>query len=155
MRPIRTAAKAIIIEDGMLLVTENRDDQGVFYLLPGGGQEPGETLPEALVRECAEELCCRVEVEDLVLVRDYIAANHEFSVEEPDMHHMEFMFRCTLADGAEPCSGPCADNWQIGVRWLPLSDLHRHRLYPAAMVEPLRRLADSGRPGRCYLGDVN
>lgn len=48
---IRNSAKAIIIEDGKILFTKNKTENGLFYLLPGGGQEHDETLVEALKRE--------------------------------------------------------------------------------------------------------
>jgi len=44
---IRNSAKAIIIKDGKLLCTKNKNKFGIFYLLPGGGQEPFETIIEA------------------------------------------------------------------------------------------------------------
>ncbi|WP_328824259.1 NUDIX hydrolase [Metabacillus schmidteae] len=47
---IRNSSKAIIMNsDGdKILLTKNRDREGFFYLCPGGGQEHGETLHEAL-----------------------------------------------------------------------------------------------------------
>ena len=47
MRHIRNSAKAIIIKDEKILLTKNQDTLGIFYLLPGGGQEPGESIVEA------------------------------------------------------------------------------------------------------------
>src|SRR5215216_3959860 len=64
MRPVRVSVKAIVTKDGRLLVTRNRDVEGDFFLLPGGGQESGETLTEALRRECLEEVGADVDVHD-------------------------------------------------------------------------------------------
>jgi 8-oxo-dGTP diphosphatase len=155
MKQIRTAPKAIIIHDGMLLVTCNRDDQGVFYLLPGGGQQYQETLPEALRRECLEEVGARVKVEALLFVREYISAHHEFAACGPDEHQVEFMFRCELEDGQTPTTGTAPDKWQVQIAWLPIEDLANHRLYPAALKGPIALLAQKEIPGSCYLGDVN
>jgi len=71
MKPIRNSAKAIIIKDGKLLTTKNQSRTGIFFILPGGGQEFGETLHETLERECREEIGCKVEVSELLWIREY------------------------------------------------------------------------------------
>lgn len=93
---LRNSVKAIIVEDGKILCIKCKDDWGFFYLLPGGGQEPGETLPDALTRECLEEIGTKVTVGDLVFVRDYISANHEFAEYESEVHQVELMFIVTF-----------------------------------------------------------
>src|SRR5438132_12972893 len=136
MPHVRVAAKAIVIRDGRVLVTRNMDDDGPFFLLPGGGQEHGETLPEALRREFMEEVGVPIEVNELVLVRDYIARNHEFD-DEDDVHQLELCFRCTLGAAEIPVNGPHPDTWQVGVEWLDLADLDEARLYPGVLTNIL------------------
>jgi 8-oxo-dGTP pyrophosphatase MutT (NUDIX family) len=155
MPPVRNAAKAVIVEGGRLLVTVNRDREGTFYLLPGGGQDEGETLTETLVRECWEEIGIRVEVGDLLFVREYIAAHHEFALSEPNVHQVEFMFVCRPVAERDPQRGASPDAWQIGATWLDLDALSRARFYPAALKEPLLRLARGAGGNKSYLGDVN
>jgi 8-oxo-dGTP diphosphatase len=152
MRPVRNSAKAIIIRDGRLLLTVNDDGEGPFYLLPGGGQRPGEPLPEGLRRECREEIGAEIIVGELRYVRDYIAANHEFAAEDAGAHQVEYMFLCRLPDGAEPADGHEPDSMQVGVEWVPLEGLASCRFYPAAM-RPL--LAGACVEGPVYLGDIN
>lgn len=65
MKAIRNSAKALIIVDGKLLCTKNEDQWGFFYLLPGGGQNPGENLWDALRRECREEIAAEIVIQDL------------------------------------------------------------------------------------------
>ena len=48
------------------------EDGSVFFILPGGGQEPGETLADTARRECAEELGVAVVVHELRYVREYL-----------------------------------------------------------------------------------
>jgi len=75
--PVRNSAKAVIMKDGCVLLTKNQHEQEIFYLFPGGGQEHGETLEEAVKRECIEEIGQEVVVRELLHVREYIGRNHE------------------------------------------------------------------------------
>ena len=90
--PIRVAAKAVVIDGEEILLTRNlhpNDPDGEFYLLPGGGQHYGESLSECIRREVLEETGYDVSVGEVVFVRDYIGANHEFAAYEPDVHQVE------------------------------------------------------------------
>jgi 8-oxo-dGTP pyrophosphatase MutT (NUDIX family) len=153
MKPIRNSAKALIIKDGKLLATKNEDDWGVFYLLPGGGQEAGENLREALARECMEEISARVEIGDILLVREYIGKNHEFAEWDSETHQIEYMFDCVLLNEEELGNGNIPDNAQIGFEWLDLDELHKYRIYPAALKDYLGR--EGKKTGRVYMGAVN
>jgi 8-oxo-dGTP diphosphatase len=148
---VRVSAKAVIIRDDHLLVTAHRDESGEYYLLPGGGQERFESLHDALRRECLEEIAARVEVGELLFVRDYIARNHEFAADDPQTQQVEIMFACRVPDDYIPRSGAIPDPRQHGVVWLPLTALPSVRLYPAALKPVLAR---SDRTP-AYLGDVN
>jgi hypothetical protein len=67
------------------------------------------------------------------------------------------MFHCDLAEGHIPKTGPVIDTYQIGVSWLPLARLEQYRLYPAALIEPLKNnfLNEIDLLKPIYLGDVN
>lgn len=58
--------------------------------LPGGALEPGETVHEALARECREELGTEVEI-------GYLSGVYLHS----SVSSHALIFRCGLADGAE------------------------------------------------------
>lgn len=56
--------------DDVLLV---RKKNTVRFMLPGGKPEPGETNPQALVREIYEELGCKLQEEQLTFLGDFVA----------------------------------------------------------------------------------
>lgn len=153
MRPIRTAARALIIHEQKLLAIKMRDHTGIFYILPGGGQNHGETLREGLKRECLEEIGTEVEVGEFLYVREYIGKNHEFRNSHRNFHQVENVFRCSLPnpDGIGP--GTEHDKKQVGVEWIPLSELQERRFLPE-VIKPFFT-ADGFDPGTNYLGDVN
>ncbi len=150
---IRNSSKAIIIQEGRILLTVNGDVQGDFYLLPGGGQKHGETLHQTLKREVLEETGWAVTVGKLLLVRDYIGANHEFSDEEGDVHQTEFMFE---AWPVQRLDKPLVqDAWQKGMEWMRIDRFDEIRLYPSILKEILPELLSGTYKGPLYLGDVN
>ncbi len=129
-RPVRIAAKAIIRRNGMLLVQHKHDADGSdYYTLPGGGQERGETLEQALIRECYEELGVPVTVGLLRFVREHLTINTWH-----DIHQVDLIFLCTIADDAEPIVGATPDDSQVGTVWLPIDRLAAYKLYPSALA---------------------
>ena len=150
---IRNSVKAIIIDNDKILLTKNKDDWGIFYLLPGGGQEKFEDMHEALRRECYEEISCDIKIKDIRFVRDYIGQRHEFAELDSGTHQIEYMFECSLADNAIACNGTIPDGAQIGVEWIPLSQLSDIRIYPSVLKEVICK--DGTFENKIYLSAVN
>jgi 8-oxo-dGTP diphosphatase len=131
---IRTAGKAILIHENKLLTIKYQDDQGVFYSLPGGGQEYGETLPVNVRRECIEELGIDVNVGDLIFIREVI-------IEAKRIHQVEFIFLC-LSNSIESAGiGNVPDSGQLGIEWLPLKHLLDYRVFPLEARNYLKDLS--------------
>lgn len=154
----RNSCKVIVMDSGRILFTMNRDDQGEFLMLPGGGQRFGETLVKAARRETMEETGLSVEVRSLLLVREYIGANHEFASVDGDAHQTEFLFEAVLVPGdpgGEPAVPSAMDTWQTGVAWIRPEDLRDFRIYPSVLASILPGVAGGTYAGPVYLGDVN
>jgi len=152
MKPIRNSAKAVIVQDARLLVIRLEDQYGTAYVFPGGGQEKGEELKDAVARECLEEIGQAVNVGELLHIREYIGKNHEFAEWDTDIHQVEFYFACSLIDPeAIIFEGSNPDDHQVAVEWIALEDLSQIRLYPKTIGELLLKSDSSS----IYLGDLN
>ena len=64
--------------------------RGLLWVFVGGKTEPGETMQEALVRECREELDITVSVGEI-----FTQVIHEY----PDILIRLTLFHCTIAEG--------------------------------------------------------
>ncbi len=117
------------------------------YILPGGGQKFGETLIDALKRECLEELGATVNVGELLTIREFISENHE--PEQDRVHIVNHIFACTLL--TEPTTPLQPDADQTGICWLPLWELEHYNFYPRFLIPLLK----AKQPLPFYLGDVN
>lgn len=144
-RSVRPSAKALILHEGRLLAIRIDDHGDVFYIMPGGGQQAGELLPEAVAREVAEETGLRVSVGDLAFVIE--GAQGERS------HRVDLVFHCHLLCDA-PDAAPHTDTNQTGYAWLDVATLNRAPLYPSRLRRPIMALA-AGLPGPVYLGNEN
>ncbi|MCL6662805.1 NUDIX domain-containing protein [Paenibacillus polymyxa] len=152
MKPIRNSAKAVIVQNGQLLVIRLEDQYGTAYVFPGGGQEKGEELKDAVARECLEEIGQAVNVGELLHIREYIGKNHEFAEWDADIHQVEFYFACSLIDPeATVFEGSNPDDHQVAVEWIALEELSQIRLYPKTIGELLLKSDSSS----IYLGDLN
>lgn len=150
-KKVRLSAKALVVKDGRLLLMRARDPWGTYYLLPGGGQKNGETLPDALRRECLEETGVLAEPLRPRYIRDYVGRNHEFARWDKDFHQVEIMFACRYEGKKRTARVP--DVRQTGAVWMPLERLKNIRLYPSVLK---KLIGLSGRlNGPVYLGDVN
>ena len=122
------------------------------YSLPGGGQNPGETLEEALRRECIEEIGIDVSVGRLRYIREYIGKNHEFSEHDGDAHQVEFMFECEFDEEQPPRVGNNPDVYQVDIAWLPINEIYQYRIYPKKIGDLVLSEVENN---ITYLGDVN
>ncbi len=154
---LRPAAKAVVVVDGKLLVTRNRtpgDPGPDWYIFPGGGQRPGETLGETLRREVLEETGFEVAARRLLWVRELIVARLQDWVLDPaDLHAVEFMFAAEVV--ADHGGGHLADTYQMATEWITPGELADLRFYPQAVVPHLLSFVRGDDPGPVYLGDVD
>lgn len=142
-RRIRNSAKALIIKDGKMLATKIDDNGDVFYIMPGGGQEAGETLEEAVKREVAEEFGYKIEPKSLEFVIEGVTGE--------SFHRVDLVFLCEYIEEI-PNAKISIDHNQVGFDWLPIESLISAPLYPSRLKEQIMNLY-SGEETRVYLGN--
>ena len=147
---VRVGVKAIIVRGTSVLFNENIDVHGNrVFVLPGGGQEHGESQVEALKRECEEEIGAAVRVYDLACTFDLISAKvgrHRDSGQV--FHQQNLLFWCDLEPGSEPRMGEGHDPHQVGVKWIEINDLHTVDVRPReALLSPISSSSSRRRMG--------
>lgn len=146
---IRNSARAIIIQDGHLLTIPTALPYGTCHFLPGGGQDHGETLEEAVVRECEEELGLHVRAERLVYVREYIASTHQYAEDDAPLHQIDHIFYCSIQGKSD--RERQLDEGQCGIRWLPIDQLRDVLFFPEAIIDDLQ---SNALPNFRYVGNA-
>ena len=148
---IRNAARAVILRDAhILLLRKEGGGQGERYALPGGAQDPGETLAQALNRECREEIGTEVEILRLIHVADYFKPR---DTDPPSTRQLlEFLFECSVPPGYTAANGYRPDKHQVEVVWMPLGDLPNIPLLPRSLAVHLQETGHAGKT--VYLGEI-
>ena len=111
---------ALIERDGRVLLAQRPAAKhlGGKWEFPGGKVEPGETPPDALVREIREELACEIRV-----ARALPASVHDY----PSARIELIPFVCTL----RPDSPPPISHEHAAIAWVRPHELLAHDLAPA------------------------
>lgn len=142
-RHIRNASKALIIKDGKMLAIKISDGNEEWYIMPGGGQNSEELLPEAACREVAEEIGIQVIPKDLVFVIE--------GVHGESFHRVDLVFLCEYIGELENVILQ-GDTNQVGYEWLDISTLNHAPLYPSKLRRQIMNLYE-GKKYSVYLGN--
>jgi len=92
-----------------------------FWSIPGGGQETGESVEQALRREVFEETGVEISIGPLILVADVIRRDQNQQVKT---HFTVLDFRCEWLSGE---ASPASD--VVETRWVHRSELPNYRMW--------------------------
>lgn len=90
--------------------------RALLYEFVGGKVEPGETMEEALIRECREELAVTVEVGEV-----FMQVVHEY----PDITIRLTLFNSKIAEGTPQLLE------HVDIRWIRPEEIDRYDFCPA------------------------
>lgn len=125
-RPRLAVRAAILRDDRLLLVNAYPGAQSDLWALPGGGVEPGQSLPDNLIREVAEETGLAVAIGAPILI-------NEFHDPASGWHQVELIFRARLTGGAEVLADP--DGVVNRLRWVDRAGLAGLRHKPDRLAQ--------------------
>ncbi|MGC3938199.1 NUDIX domain-containing protein [Roseobacter sp. EG26] len=92
--PVRLATRAVIVhKHRLLLVNAWPAGRSTLLCAPGGGVEPGASLPDNLAREVREETGLTVRVGAPCLINEFYDPRSSF-------HQVEVFFRCAIVGAA-------------------------------------------------------
>ena len=148
---IRNGVRAVIVrERQLLLLRKAYEDGSERYVLPGGAQDAGETLTDALQRECREEIGTEVTVSGLLYLADYFKPR----TAQPGVvrQQLELLFLCDVPGDYVAQNGHAPDKHQDAVVWVAQDHLTNIQLSPSDLVGFLSSAELTSHP--VYLGEI-
>lgn len=139
---VRVRAAGIIIDDDKLLLISHKKGPDVYWLLPGGGVDFGESLEEALIREFKEELNITIDVHRLAFICDSIDPTGE-------RHIINMFFHCSYNRGEYSIG---KEKRLLGYKFFNRKEIEKIKIFPPVNNE-LISLMD-GKECEIYIGKM-
>jgi 8-oxo-dGTP diphosphatase len=135
-------ARAIIVQDNCIALIKRQRAGNTYYVIPGGGMEPGETPERTAIRESREELGLHIEIERLLA---------EISFHGRKQYY--FLAKATggkfgTGEGPEMLGKYPAERGTYTPVWLPLKSIAHANLFPPAIAEIVSQAARQGWPSQ-------
>ncbi len=128
---MRLRVTLIIVQNDEILLIDRQRNGRSYYVIPGGGVEPGESLAQAARREAQEELSLDVALGPLLYTRAW---------DDGRFQQMEYAFLVNNYDGQPTLDDPEMLDKQTpdniySLQWMSLPALNGRPCYPGP-VEP-------------------
>lgn len=126
---MRLRVTLIIVRNEEILLIDRQRNGRSYYVIPGGGVEPGESLAQAAIREAREELSLDVELGPLLYARPW---------DDGRFQQMEYAFLVNSYQGEPLLQDPeilakqTSDNL-YSLQWRPLAELNGSPCYPGPL----------------------
>lgn len=125
-RGIRHRIAGIFVQDEKILLVKHRKSGREYYLLPGGGQELGETAAVTLAREWQEELSLKIKVGNFIFCGESVPQD----TNRAQVFQMVFEVESIEGKIEVHREGALA-----GHAWIPIRDLESIAFFPACLEQ--------------------
>ncbi len=151
---IRNAAKAIVINNGKVLLNRCVSADGeIYYDLPGGGQHQFETMEEAVLREVLEETGYHVKINRFLALAEEIYDDSRIREKYYDYSHRIlhiFLAEMTSEQRITPAETYFGQEESI---WLSFEEADKITFRPKQLSGVISKLISGSSPQ--YLGYVH
>lgn len=142
--PTTRVSVIVVTDEQKILLVRHRKGNRLYWVLPGGRLEYGETFHECAVRELKEETGLDIEIEKFLFLSEAIAPDRSRHI--VNIYLKGRITGGTMQIGNEPVLA--------GVDLIPLADLERLTLFPP-IGKKILELVPGGFPGDIqYLGNL-
>ncbi len=133
-------SRAIIVRNRHIALIKRQREGRTYYVIPGGGMEPGETPEQTAIRESYEELGLKVSI-DRLLAKVVFHGREQFY----------FFAKVTGGHFGTGCGPEMLGKYppERGTYtpvWVPLKHIENIDLFPASIAELVSTAAKSGWP---------
>lgn len=133
-------SRAIIIRNRHIALIKRQRDGHVYYVIPGGGMEGGETPEQTAIRESREELGLNVSIERLLARVIYHGREQYYFYARVTGGHFG------TGKGPEMTGKYPPERGTYTPVWIPLHDLERINLFPPSIAQLVANSAKTGWP---------
>ena len=135
---------ALIAKDefGRVLLLQHTREHGVYWVFPGGGVDPGETLEDALRREIQEELSVACRIDRLVAIGELI---------QPHRHVVDFFYKGEIETGANFVIQ--SDEGITDAGWFSREEISGMKVLPPEIVDLFGKITSVEACGIIYLDE--
>jgi len=124
----RIAARVLLKENNKILFIRYEMKQTVFYALPGGAHEVGESLANCAQREIKEETAIDVDIKHCLLV-------NEFTSQPFNLHQVEIIFLAQRSTSQIVDAATFQDPGMTGFHWLSKVEMEQVQFYPEKPID--------------------
>lgn len=133
-------SRAIILRNRHIALIKRQRDGSVYYVIPGGGMEPGETPEKTAIRESYEELGLKIAIDRLLAKVTYRGREQYYFLAKTTGGHFG------TGKGPEMLGKYPPERGTYTPVWVPLSEIEKINLFPPSIAELVSSAVSSGWP---------